>query len=146
MEINTLPTYRVVPEAEQYEGTFYHVITEAEWEAVPQSEREDFKKDGEATLKSGKNKAIFLTIKKASEKGITSDATVKVSAASGETADYFGSITDFLASAYKFNRKENKTAGHTVSLVKSTPKVHKVISLVEARVQTREWGNGRGDI
>lgn len=29
MEINTLPTYKVVPEAENYEGTVYHVLTEA---------------------------------------------------------------------------------------------------------------------
>jgi len=42
---------------------------------------------------------------KASDRSIASDATVRVSAATAQASDYFGNVTDFLASAYRFDRK-----------------------------------------
>jgi len=33
-----------------------------------------------------------------------------------------------------------------VSIIKTTPKAQKIISMAEAVNISREWGNGRGDI
>jgi hypothetical protein len=60
--------------------------------------------------------------------------------------DYLGILSDLISSTYKFSRKSKKSPFPVVSLEKSVPRVHEVISLAEARNRSREWANGRGDI
>lgn len=55
-------------------------------------------------------------------------------------------MTDFLSSAYVFWRKSKPYHPPVISIVNSAPQVHQIIALSETRNQTREWGNGRGDI
>lgn len=49
-------------------------------------------------------------------------------------------------SAYKFSRKQKKHTAPVISVVETTPDAKKVIILAETKNQTREWGNGRGDV
>lgn len=62
---------------------------------------------------------------------------MRVSEASSKAADYLGSITDFLSSAYRFDRKQNQSSGFIISLVNTTPKIHRIINMSEARNTTR---------
>jgi leucyl aminopeptidase len=94
----------------------------------------------------GKHKTIYLTPQKGSTTTITTDTTVKISEKSGEAKDYLGNVTDFLSSAYVFWRKSKPHNAPTISVVNTSPKARRIIALSEARNQTREWGNGRGDI
>lgn len=55
-------------------------------------------------------------------------------------------MTDFLSSAYVFWRKSKPYTPPTISLIQTAPHAQQLVALAEARNQTREWGNGRGDI
>lgn len=51
--------------------------------------------------------------------------------------DYLGNITDFLSSAYRFDRKQNQSPGFIISLVDTTPKIQRIINMSDARNRTR---------
>lgn len=145
MENHVLPAYRVVEEGES-QGTSYFVLTQEEAEQVPEALRATFLKDNHATHTEGKNSTHYLTPEKASKTTISSDVRVSVSAASGQLSDYLGLLTDFLSSAYRFNRKSKRSPAPVISLLSTVPQVHYLIDLCTTRNQTREWGNGRGDV
>ena len=144
-ELSWLPTYHIV-KGDKWEGHSYHVIAASEHELVPEDFREDFKKDGEVNASHGKHKRVFLTAERAAKATVANNSLVHVSKAASDCDDYVGSITDFLSSCYRFNRKSVRDAPPSVSVHEEVPKVHEVVNLVEARNQCREWANGRGDI
>jgi hypothetical protein len=51
-----------------------------------------------------------------------------------------------LSTAYKFSRKSTAEKLPTVSLNKKIPHIDKILGLVTAKNQSREWANGRGDV
>lgn len=55
-------------------------------------------------------------------------------------------MSDFLSSAYKFNRKSNPSTPPVISIEKTVPQAQRVINLAEAKNRAREWANGRGDV
>ena len=57
-----------------------------------------------------------------------------------------GNVSDFLSSAYKFNRKSTASDVPLIYVDSAVPNVHRVVSLAEALNKAREWANGRGDI
>lgn len=57
-----------------------------------------------------------------------------------------GNVSDFLSSAYKFNRKAKNADAPLIYVDCAVPKVHRVVRLAETRNKTREWANGRGDV
>ena len=87
-----------------------------------------------------------MTPEKAVKGTIEDNSLVYVSKAAADHDDYVGAITDFLSSCYKFNRKSVRPDPPAIAVDEGVPKVHKLISLVEARNQCREWANGRGDV
>ena len=108
--------------------------------------RESFLANGEATHTHGGNKTIFLTPHKASTTSITTDATVRATELSAKGKEYLGEISDLLSSAYFFSRKQVNPAPYVVSVENTVPEFGLLIHLAETRSQTREWGNGRGDV
>lgn len=71
---------------------------------------------------------------------------MRASVASEIEKTYLGDISNLLSSAYVFSRKQVPHKAPTINVVQTTPQAHYLISLAEARNQTREWGNGRGDV
>jgi leucyl aminopeptidase len=143
MEAHNLPVYQVVEEGD-YNGNTYSVLTRTEHELVPEALREAFLADGTAT--HAETKTTYLTPEKAAKTTISASVRVAVSSGSADSSDYLGSISDFLSSAYKFSRKSKQPTPPTVSLLASVPLVDRLVDLVRTRNQTREWGNGRGDV
>lgn len=114
---------------------------------MPEDLRETFLKEEEVTHNvSPTHRVVYMTLHRARKATINSNATVRVSTAAADGDDYQGVISDLLSTTYYFSRKSKRTPYHTVSLEHSVPKVHKIISLVEARNRAREWANGRGDV
>lgn len=145
MEAHALPVYQLVEEAE-YQGNAHIVLTTHEHEQVPEDLRETFVKDHHATHTHGKHTTVYLTPEKAAKTTISSDTRVSISKGSGELPDYLGLLTDFLSSAYRFNRKSKRPTPPTISILVSAPHAEHLIALSSTRNQTREWGNGRGDV
>jgi leucyl aminopeptidase len=135
--------YQVVEDGD-YAGTKYHVLTKGEHESVHESVRQDFVNEGSAT--HPETKTTYLTPEKASKTTISSNVRVSVSSSSADSPDYLGNISDFLSSAYKFSRKSKPHTAPTISLLSSVPHAHRLVDLARTRNQTREWGNGRGDV
>lgn len=145
METHALPVYNVVEEGE-YTGNNYVVLTRLEFEQVPEDLRDAFESDGSVTHTKGKHWTTYLTPEKASKTTISTSVRVSVSSASADASDYLGNLSDFLSSAYKFSRKSKAHTPPTISILSTTPLVHRLIDLANTRNQTREWGNGRGDV
>lgn len=113
---------------------------------MPEELKDSFLANGEATHNHGGNKTIFLTPHKASTASITSDVTVRVTELSSKGKEYLGEISGLLSSAYFFSRKQVNPAPYVISVENTVPEAELLIHLAETRNQTREWGNGRGDI
>lgn len=95
---------------------------------------------------SATRKVTYLTLARARKTSVSSDVTVRVSAAAASAADYQGSLSDLLGSTYRFDRKSQRTPFHVISLESSVPHLQQVLSLAEAQNRSREWANGRGDV
>jgi leucyl aminopeptidase len=103
-------------------------------------------KESEVTHINGSNKTVFLTAEKASTTTITGNATIRVSPISAHGHNYLGNVSDLLSSAYFFSRTQHYHAPSVISVESTVPEIQHLINLSKGRNQTREWGNGRGDI
>jgi hypothetical protein len=122
------------------------VLIKDEAGTVPESVRAAFIADGEVTYVDGNKKIIYVTPENLSSHSISGSVRVKFSLQSSHDKDYLGLATDFLSSPYKFWRKQAPYTPPTISVVGTTPYTDRLIELTTTRNQTREWGNGRGDI
>jgi leucyl aminopeptidase len=115
---------------------------------VPENLRESFQKDEEATHTEGSAKTVFLSLKKAKSTSISSNCSLKIDADLGDTEhhNYLGFVSEFLGSAYKFDRKEKPSTPHVITILEASPKIHRAVNLAIAKNRAREWANGRGDV
>ena len=63
-----------------------------------------------------------------------------------EHEHYLGEVSDFLCTVHKYDRKEKRSKVATILIDKSSPKIHRVVNLAEAKNKAREWCSGRGDV
>ena len=62
-----------------------------------------------------------------------------------ELSDFYGVASDLLSSAHKFSRKQKKVVPPTVHIHHQTKEYDQIVKLVEAKIKSREYANGRGD-
>jgi leucyl aminopeptidase len=89
-----------------------------------------------------------LTFKRSKTASISGSAYVRIDHDLGDSEHhhYLGTVSEFLSSAYKFDRREKRGPIPVISIDKSSPKIHRAVNLAEAKNRSREWANGRGDI
>ena len=60
--------------------------------------------------------------------------------------DYLGLMSSLLCTAFTFSRKVEQKPSIEVDLKKDMKSAKHIIKLAEAKNQSKEWANGRGDI
>lgn len=89
---------------------------------------------------------VFLLAEEAEDYLIEGDAAVQCSAGVEALPNYQGVASSLLASAYRFSRHSRPHQPYRISFPPSAKLRQQVLNLVQAKVQAREWANGRGDV
>jgi hypothetical protein len=89
---------------------------------------------------------VFLLPEEAEDYTIDCNASVQCSAGVEELFNYQGIASSLLASAYRFSRHSRPQKIYQISFPQNVKLRQEVLNLVHAKIQTREWANGRGDI
>lgn len=122
------------------------VLEKSEVALVPEIWREDFEKSEQVTHWEGKTKHTFLTAKKIEKFALTEDAFVEFSPKVQELPNFLGVASDLLCKAHKFSRKEKPSTPTKINIKSTTQSIDQILNLVESKLRSKEWANGRGDI
>jgi hypothetical protein len=113
---------------------------------VPELWREDFEKSQQVTHYEGKVRQVFLTPKKVDKFAVTEDCFVEFSPKVQGLENYLGVASDILCRPHKFVRKEKVHTAPNVAVKTDTKSLDQILNLVESKLRSKEWANGRGDI
>ena len=61
-------------------------------------------------------------------------------------SNYYGIASDLLCKTHKFVRKEKAHTAPKIQVKSDTKDWAKILNLVESKIRSKEWANGRGDV